>query len=109
MRISGLVATRGEAQAATAFPQTPSTFLHIHTIGLNSQIGQIHLTILQFGQIYLTKYTKKYLQFGQIHLSIRTNTFVNSDNYILHIPPKHPQPFYGIHRISTVLSRVFHK
>ena len=54
MRISGLVATRGEAQAATAFPQTPSTFLHIHTIGLNSQIGQIHLTILQFGQIYLT-------------------------------------------------------
>ena len=59
MRISGLVATRGEAQAATAFPQTPSTFLHIHTIGLNSQIGQIHLTILQFGQIYLTKYTKK--------------------------------------------------
>ena len=26
------------------------------------------------------------MQFGQIHLSIRTNIFVNSDNYILHIP-----------------------
>ena len=56
MRISGLVATRGEAQAATAFPQTPSTFLHIHTIGLNSQIGMFGKHYLSNAQTFLKQH-----------------------------------------------------
>ena len=103
MRISGLVATRGGEQAATAFPQTPPTFLQnniseikhknvgkasyrsipANTANLFTQLPLFHLNLDKY---IFTIWTKTFYimanTLGQIHVvRFLKHLFTHSENF----------------------------